>query len=416
MMAAMKPWRILGLIALVACGSTPDDVDEPDAAPPVDAAPDAPWPPRTLTAPARVDLACPGPIPVDGKLGCTITIAWPEGDLVYQGPAGVGLHGRSSLNFPKKQYAIELRKADGSDRPVDLFGMGADADWLLNGAWLDRALLRNKLGYDLHRAMGGEAPDSRFAELTLDGAPLGVFLLVERLERGPDRLTLPADDGSGRNFLVKGSQLGLASTVQANRWEVLYPDGPPPGVQARLTAVERAITGRTDAMFDEVDLASLVDFVLVEETVKNNDAYFLSHHLYTGADGKLRFAPWDLDLSWGQPSYNMNELADRWILYRPTLIAAPASRPRFREALVARWTELRAGPLATEAVLARIASYRAVIGAAVWRNWAVWDITQPQRTPGFPLYAVTSYDDEYAHLDAFVRARLAWIDANIASY
>lgn len=168
------------------------DADLRDAA--IDApaaAPDAPPPPRELTAPARIAITCPGPLPVEGKLDCTISIAWPEGDLAYLGPAGVGLHGRSSLRFPKKQYAIELRDADGSDRAADLFGMGADADWLLNGAWLDRSLLRNKLGYDLHRAMGGAAPDSRFAEVTLDGAPLGVFLFVERLDRGRDRLVFP---------------------------------------------------------------------------------------------------------------------------------------------------------------------------------------------------------------------------------
>ena len=414
------PRRAVVLFALAACGgSAPDGLEDAailDASPP-DASPDA-APPRVLTGPAQVAIRCPGAIPVIGKLDCTIEIAWPEGDLAYQGPAGVGLHGRSSLNFPKKQYAIELRNPDGTDRDVDLFGMGADADWLLNGAWLDRALVRNKLGYDLHRAMGGSAPDSRFAELTLDGAPLGVYLLAERLEHGKDRVDLPDDDGTGVSFIVKGSQDGIASTVQAKPWEVVYPalDPAPAGVASRLAAVERAIAARTDAMFDELDLASLVDFVLLEETVKNNDAYFLSHHLYTGADTKIHVAPWDLDLSWGQPSYNNNELATAWILYRPVLIAAPAARPMFRAALVARWTELRAGVLATDAIIARIAQYRALLGAAVARNWAIWDITQPQRTPGFPMYAVVSADDEYAKLETFVRARLAWIDANIAAY
>lgn len=403
------------LLGLAACGGG-EAVDDLDAAvSPIDAAVDAP-PPRELTGPVQVAITCPGPIPVAGKLDCTITIAWPEGDVVYQGPAGIGLHGRSSLNFPKKQYAIELRNPDGSDRAVDLFGMGAEADWLLNGAWLDRSLLRNKLGYDLHRAMGGSAPDSRFAEVTLDGAARGVYLLVERLERGRERLLMPGDDGTGRSFLVMGSESGLASTVQAKRWEVLYPEPAPAGVATRLAAVEQAITARTEAMFDQLDRASLVDFVLLEEAVKNNDAYFLSHHLYTGVDGKLRFVPWDLDLSWGQPSYNHNELADAWLLYRPLLVSGPAAVPSFRAALVARWAELRAGVLATDAVLARIDGYRRLLGPAIARNWTAWDITAPQRTPGFPLYAVTSADDEYAHLEAFVRARLAWVDASIASY
>lgn len=417
-MGAMKPPCVGLLIALAGCGGAVDDPDPvtDDASVPDATAPDAAPPPRELTAPARVAITCPGPIPTVGKLDCTIAIDWPEGDATYHGPAGVGLHGRSSLSFPKHQYAIELRNPDGSDRDVDLFGMGADADWLLNGAWLDRALLRNKLGYDLDRAMGGGAPDSRFAEVTLDGAPLGVFLLCERLEHGRTRLDIPDDDGSGQRFIVMGSQNGFPSTVQANRWEVVYPSPAPAGVQTRMAEVERAILARTDAMFDQLDLASLVDFVILEETVKNNDAYFLSHHLYTAADGTLRFAPWDLDLSWGQPSYNHNELSDAWLLYRPVLIAAPAAQPRFRQALVERWTALRASVLATAAVLARIEGYRAFLGPAIVRNWSVWDITRPQGTPGFPLYAVVSADDEYAKLEAYVTARLAWIDANIAAY
>ena len=407
-------WWVALMVAAGCGGSIADSPD--DAAIAVDAGePDA-APPRQLTAPAQVAITCPGPIPTVGKAACTIVIAWPEGDPIFDGPAGVGLHGRSSLNFPKKQYAIELRNGDGTDRDVDLFGMGADADWLLNGAWLDRALLRNKLGYDLDRAMGGVAPDSRFAELTLDGAPLGVYLLVERLEHGKKRVDLPDDDGSGDSFIVKGSQEGIPSMVQANRWEVVYPATAPPGVATRLAAVERALLARTDAMFDELDRASLVDFVILEETVKNNDAYFLSHHLYTAADGKVRFVPWDLDLSWGQPSYNHNERADEWILYRPALIAAPASLPSFRQALTQRWTALRADVLATDAVIARIAGYRALLGPATLRNWTIWDITRPQSTPGFPLYPVVSADDEYARLEAFVRVRLAWIDASITTY
>ncbi|HVV87625.1 MAG TPA: CotH kinase family protein [Kofleriaceae bacterium] len=417
-LAAMLAFAGAALAAgVAACGGNLD-VGLPDAGPDaaVDAAPDARPPPRELTGPARVAITCPGPIPVDGKADCTIVIAWPEGDVVYDGPAGIGLHGRSSLNFPKHQYAIELRGPDGTDRDVDLFGMGADADWLLNGAWLDRSLLRNKLGYDLDRAMGGDAPDSRFAEVTLDGAPLGVFLLCERLERGRERIDMPRDDGTGKSFIVMGSETGIPSMVQAKSWEVVYPTPAPAGVATRLAAVEQAVLGRTDAMFDELDLASLVDFVILEEAIKNNDAYYLSQHLYTAYDGKLHAIPWDLDLSWGQPSYNHNELSDGWLLYRSTLIAAPAAQPIFHDALVARWTALRHGVLATDAVLARIEGYRRLLGPAIARNWSVWDITQPQSTPGFPLYPVTSADDEYVHLEEFVTARLAWIDASIASY
>jgi spore coat protein H len=300
---------------------------------------------------------------------------------------------------------------------VAVFGMGAEADWLLNGSWLDRSLVRNKLGYDLHRAMGRWAPDSRFAELTLDGQYLGVFLLVERIEHGGTRLDIADDDGTGRSFIVKGSDSGqFPSTVQHNPWEEVYPEPAPAGVGSRLAAFESAILAGGDAMFDsQVDLDSLVDFVILEETIKNNDAYWLSHNVYASAGGKVGFIPWDLDLGLGQPGYNDSERTDGWLFYRPALIAQPAMTPAFRARLAARWAELRGSLLATDALIARLHGYRAFLGEAIGRNWQVWDITGVGGGT-FPLYPVASPDEEYAHIDAWLGARLLWIDASIATY
>ena len=59
---------------------------------------------------------------------------------------------------------------------------------------------------------------------------------------------LADDDGTGVSFIVKGSQDGIASTVQAKPWEVVYPalDPAPAGVATRLAAVERAIANARD--------------------------------------------------------------------------------------------------------------------------------------------------------------------------
>jgi hypothetical protein len=51
----------------------------------------------------------------------------------------------------------------------------------------------------------------------------------------------------------------------------------------------------------------------------------------------------------------------------------------------------------------------------VGRNWQAWDIAAVPNV-GFPLYAVASADEEYAHVEAWIRARLAWMDANVATY
>ena len=105
------------------------------------------------------------------------------------------------------------------------------------------------------------------------------------------------------------------------------------GVSLWLSSLEDIVTGADTAtsVFALVDLESAVDFVLLEEFAKNSDAYYLSMHVWKDVGGKLRFSPWDIDLSFGQPNYNNSESPEEWILYRPALIRAMAREP------VSRW-------------------------------------------------------------------------------
>lgn len=408
----------LVLPTLVACTSTwtPEESGGPGPPdPPVGDVTETlpPASPRVPTAPGLATLDCPAAIPTDSKTDCSLRLAWSEGDVAWEGPAGVGIHGRSSSGFPKKQYAVELRDPSGADAPAALFGMGEEADWLLNGMYLDRALFRNKLAYDLFRDMGDFAPASVYVELTLNGAYAGVYLLNERIDHR--RVGQPDDDGTGSAFVLRADESGIPSTVQYAAWAAVYPEPPPPGVADRVADMEARILADDPALWEVVSLESFVDFVLLEEALKNNDGYFLSHHLWTDAAGLLHFAPWDLDLTLGQPSYNNNELAEYFILYRPDLVAHPATQAAFRERMATRWTELRAGLFADDALSARMDGYRALLGDAVARNWATWDITQVPNV-GFPLYAVATPDEEYAHVASWLRQHLAWMDTNLAAY
>ena len=64
--------------------------------------------------------------------------------------------GASSYSqFDKKQYRIKFVKKQGSDKAkeVAFLGMGKNSEWVLNGPFLDKTLIRNKLVYDLGREM-----------------------------------------------------------------------------------------------------------------------------------------------------------------------------------------------------------------------------------------------------------------------
>ena len=64
--------------------------------------------------------------------------------------ATIKYRGASSYSkFDKKQYRIKFYKNEkDSAKEVSLAGMGANSEWVLNGPYLDKTLIRNKLVYD----------------------------------------------------------------------------------------------------------------------------------------------------------------------------------------------------------------------------------------------------------------------------
>jgi hypothetical protein len=423
--AHVRP-EILLVLLTSACSAPPPPGDgpPPDDDPAVDTEHVGAADPPTLNAPARGDLNCGKEIPYEGKVDCQLSLTWPDGRVAYQGAAGVGRRGRSSSGFPKGQFAVELRDDAGEDTSVDLFGMGAEADWVLNGMYIDRALFRNKLSFDLYEELTGErewAPESVYLELDLDGRPQGVYALVERVDHGEDRVPVLPDDGSGDTFIVRADEEGFYSPLQYGAWLILYPpeSARTPLVDARIQArigdVELRLKAHDPKVWDVLDLDSMVAFVLLEEFMKNNDAYYLSHHMYMHEDGKIHFVPWDLDLSLGQPLYNENWRTDSWVLYRTSLIQLAVDQPEFQKRMVTMWVEWRAGALETEAVVARMHGYQDFLGDAIDRNFAIWPIGTIQ-FGGKYLYPVSSPEEEMALVEAWTREHLAWMDENVSGY
>ena len=377
-------------------------------------------PPPSL---CHIELVCPGEIPDEPKLDCSIEIDDGQGEIVYAGGAGVELRGRSSLSAPKHQYSVELRGPDGAEAPTDLLGMGAESDWVLNGMYYDRALYRNALAYDLFAAMSPArfAAEVRHCDLSLDGTWLGVFLLTERIKRDDDRVAIPVDDGSGASFVVKlDDSGGLHPNALGNGvWAPVSPSEPTAeqiaGMQALLSAWESAAQADPDTLDAHLDLDAWADLVLLEELFKNNDAYYLSLHIWRPPDGPIHVSPWDLDLALGQPSYNNNEDPQSWVLYRPPLVGSLAGIEGWDARLASRWAELRAGPLDRDAIHARIDGYQATMGPAIDDNFEVWPIHTIQFGSDY-LYPVSSYAEEDARVRAWIDARLAWMDDEVGRW
>ena len=432
MMSGRIPRDRLRIGALLCCmgasactatiGDGGADAGRPDAGSPDAYVPPVP-PPLCL-----IDLDCGGAtIPDEPKIPCLVHIEDGRGGVAYDGHVGVEKRGRSSLSFPKPQYAIELRDAAGIDNPVDLLAMGTESDWVLNGAYIDRALIRNKLLFELFQSFGGSeryAAEIAYCELTLDDDWMGIYMLTERVKRDDDRIAISADVGSGASFILKQDDAGGMREIGIAHgwWALVYPRaelataGQIAGVSTWLDGWQAAIGGAGD-IFAYVDLDSAVDFVILEELARNNDAYFLSVHIWKDAGGLIHFAPWDLDLSFGQPLYNQSFDPHGWIMYRPPMINAMAQLPAFQSRLAARWSELRSSnaQLSDAAMAERLDFHLDTIADRVADNFVRWPIADIQFLDD-QLYTVSSYGEEITLVRQWISDRLEWMDANVATY
>ena len=443
---------IFGLCVIVACGcgggfdipgvgtppaddddsaDTPaDDDDDPEVVPGADEPPPAEVPPL-----CHVELTCNEEVPDDPKIPCELLIQEQAGTVLYDGWAGVELRGRSSSSFPKPHYGVELWEGQsGPPTGENFFSMGRDSDWILNGNYADRSLFRNKLSFDLFQQYTeqGYATETVLCELSLNQSWLGVFTLGERIKRDDDRVDLLEDpQGLGGSFIVKSDDGGggiVASPSTYGEWFLVYPKADEISAQARIGVVEAleawegAALGpdpcnEATGIFAKMDLDSAVDWVLIQELSKNNDAYFLSIYVYRDLDEKLQLIPWDHDLAWGgYPVGNCH--AQDWIAYRPSLIQAMASCPAFQDRLTERWFELREDALSQDNILLRMELYRDVIGDVAYDNFDVWlmeDIEFSWDDTNW-LCPVSTYDEEMTRFQEWVSARLDWMDTNIQYY
>lgn len=380
----------------------------------------------------QIALACSGPIVDDEKVSCSLSIVDGDGASVYADSAGVELRGRSSIAYPKSNYAIELRTASGDDNPVNLLSMGKESDWVLDGSWVDRSFMRNMLTFSLFRDMGWYAPRGRFCNLSLDGQAQGIYELREKIKRDDDRVVLSDDDGTGKSLLLKQDDDGsLRLSIGAGfHWQLLYPkeasasSAQLTAAQSLLDQIDAALNSMNPADIEALfDIPQTVDFVLLEEFAKNVDAYNLSLFIARDAGQKAHFIPWDFDLAYGQPTIRnvaANQDPSGWVNTRTRLITALTRVDALRTALGPRWRTLRAGPLSNAAVLGKLDRYQVTLDpSAITQNFAVWplaDVDFSRIYAPYSLYPVSSYTDEVAHLRSWLEARLAYLDAHIDTY
>ncbi len=243
-----------------------------------------------------------------------------SGDTATTGAASVRVRGNSTAQPDKKPYKIKL------DTKASLLGMPTEKDWVLLANWYDRSNLRNHTAFELGRRTGLPwTPRDRFVEVVVNGDYRGVYLLTEQVELSAQRvgITEMDDDDVAGDALTGGYLLEIDQRLEQNQEPGFRtPAGvpfvvkdPEPATDEQMAYIRGVVLDAEQRLFSPtftdptsgyravVDTASLVDWYLVEEVMRNQEAWFSSTFLTKDRLGRLSFGPlWDFDLSSGSPT------------------------------------------------------------------------------------------------------------------
>jgi hypothetical protein len=344
----------------------------------------------------------------------------------------------------------------------------------------DRTLMYNYIGYEISRSIGRYASRCRFVELQLNDQYLGVYVFAEKLKRDDQRINIKSlnaasTNNSGGYILtidkadVGDAGIGKPLSYFDNNWEddARYTaansfrsrydihrnilSGPPygspyhaqkyletyflyeyPKAEEITSTQKEYIAGYIDQFesalladnfltnertyTNYIDLASFVDFFLLNELCRNVDAYRLSTYLNKDRDGKLAMGPiWDMDIGFDNGdripindwviNYNQHVSQDAWMVcfWWPRLM----EDPQFRKAVKERWNALRANELSdaklTQLIDATVQLLKS--NGAIERNYKIWD-------QGIGV----NYDASISSFKNALQQRAAWMNSTIAQF
>ena len=270
---------------------------------------------------------------------------------------------------------------------------------VFNSCNRDPTCLRERVSYALFRAAGVVAPRAVHARLRVNGEPLGLFLLVEAIDKEfvQDHFAWQQGNLYKEVWPDRVTPQHYIDALKTN-------DKPAPGTQpdvSRMVAFAKALQSAADADFDALvdawlDRPVMTRYLVVDQVINNWDGIWKfycasasqcrNHNYYVyddkGGSGRIVVVPWDLDHTFNVPNADM---ARSWwqdgpdvceIKHDNPLIGtrAPQCDPLLRGLMRQGWKAFLAqvdaltsdgGALGIKAQHAQLDRYRAAISADV---------------------------------------------------
>lgn len=395
-------------------------------------APPSPW----SDVVTRITIDTDAAITEDKKVSAKLKIhRYDDDSLVADGiHIGIKIRGHLSLQWPKKNYSIEVWDASGKDSDYDFLGMGAKEDWVLHGPYVDRSLIHNVVINHLSNQIGRYAPETRLASLALRepgqsaSKELGVYVLMERIRFSKHRLQVDetSPDGKKKAFLLQidwtDSGDPYRTTTQNTPIFFVYPPDKSRTTDDENKALAVLNTFETSLRDPEqalkyIDQNAAADYFILTELARNPDGYRKSYYFHIPVDGLITFGPiWDFDLAFGISQWDDATEVEGWqyehneARYFPQLLKANT----FKQLIKARWQQLRQTKLSDTAFANVVRTYVERLGPdLIAANNEHWPLSAKIFGLSPDVAGITKYDQVVEHLIDYGQKRMQWIDKQV---
>ncbi len=314
---------------------------------------------------------------------------------------------------PKKPYQLKF------DEKTEVFGMPADKKWIFLAEYSDKTLMRNRLAFEMgYMSRLDWTPKCVYAEVFVNDDYRGTYNITQKVEQSSHRVDIgetgylleidtPDHLGSDDIFFYSSKFL-----FQIKEPEVEIGS-------AEFNYIEDHIRDFETALFSQnftnpetgykkfIDMASFVDWYLINEIAKNQDARNYSSIYLNHIPGeKIKMGPlWDFDLGFGNVDYSDCQFPTEFWVKDNAYISRMFEDPDFVNQVKERFLYFKSKQ---SDILQIIYNQASKLKYAQEENDIRWDLYGNYVWPNPVVY--DSHEQEVNHLkDWFVR-RMNWLD------
>ena len=324
----------------------------------------------------------------------------------------------------KKPYQIKF-----GDK-TKVLNMPKDKKWVLLAEISDISLIRNKIVREIAN-MGSfdYVPQSEYTELFINNKHAGTYLIGQKVEESKNRVNI-GDDG----YLVEidtdahGRIEEDDVYFRSNVWSSHYKDGvfniKEPSLDfdsEKFHLIKDHINSFEDALFGDnfkdpdigyrsfIDLPSFIDWFLVNEISKNQDAASFSSIYFNYIPGeKIKMGPiWDFDLAFGNVNYSNAENTEGFWIKDNLWYKRMFEDPYFKQMVQERFDYYNNN---LSLILSKISGFETYLSKSQKKNFELYPSLLDPNSEVWPVPA--RFDNHHGYVEylkTWLDARMEWL-------